>query len=235
MKLSAPIYQLKQRAKSMAREERIPLHKALDRIARMEGFATWSLLSAKAVNTLRNGLLNRLQDGDLVLLAARPGQGKTIVGLQTLIDARSADRPAILFTLDLTEEQARRRLVELSDTEIAKSIEVETSDDIDADFIVSALAKAAPGTVAVVDYLQRLDERRSKPPLADQVQKLRQFAASQRSVLIFLSQVDRAFDPTRRNVPDMSDVRLPNPVPIEVFNKRLFLHEGEVQLEKCVA
>lgn len=235
MKLSSPIYQLKQRAKSMAREGRIPLHKALDRVARLEGFATWSLLSSKAATSLSDGLLDRLQDGDLVLLAARPGQGKTIVGLQTLVDARRADRPAILFTLVLTEEEARRRLVEMSNPKLAKSVEVETSDEIDADFIVSALAGAAPGTVAVIDYLQLLDERRSKPPLSDQIDKLRKFAASKMSVLIFLSQVDRSFDPTQRKVPDMADVRLPNPVPMAAFNKRLFLHDGEVRLENCAA
>lgn len=235
MQLSLPIYQLKQRAKLMAREERIPLHKALDHVARAEGFATWSLLSAKVASSLNNGLLNRLAEGDLVLLAARAGQGKTIVGLQTLIDARRTDRPAILFTLDLTEEEARNRLVELSNPGIAKSVKVETSDDIDADFIVSVLARAAPGTVAVIDYLQRLDERRSKPPLSQQVQKLRRSAESKNSILIFLSQVDRSFDTTHRKVPDLADVRLPNPVALEVFNKRLFLHEGVLQLEECAA
>ena len=235
MKLSLPIYQLKRRAKSMAREERIPLHKALDRVASMEGFAAWSLLSARAARSFSDALLGRLQDGDLVLLAARPGQGKTIVGLHTLVDARRADRPAILFTLDMTEEEARHRLVEMSDPRVANSIGIETSDDIGADFIVSVLAGAKPGTVAVVDYLQLLDQRRSKPPLTDQIEKLRQFAVENGLVLVFLSQVDRSFNQTQRKVPDIADVRLPNPVPIEVFNKRLFLHDGEVRLENCAA
>ena len=38
MKLSAPVYRLKRRAKVLAREERIPLHEALDRVAMDEGF-----------------------------------------------------------------------------------------------------------------------------------------------------------------------------------------------------
>ena len=48
MKLSAPIYHLKRKAKRLFREEGIPLHDALDRIAAAEGFSTWSMLAAKA-------------------------------------------------------------------------------------------------------------------------------------------------------------------------------------------
>lgn len=48
MKLSAPIFILKQQAKALSRKKKIPLHKALDQIANREGFSAWSLLSAKA-------------------------------------------------------------------------------------------------------------------------------------------------------------------------------------------
>ena len=39
MKLSAPIYRLKRLAKILSRDEGLPLHEALDRIAAQEGFA----------------------------------------------------------------------------------------------------------------------------------------------------------------------------------------------------
>jgi hypothetical protein len=42
MKLSAPLYHLKRKAKILSRAENIPLHEALDRIARQEGFGGWS-------------------------------------------------------------------------------------------------------------------------------------------------------------------------------------------------
>ena len=48
MKLSAPIYHLKRKAKRLSRDEGIPLHDALDRIAATEGFSAWSMLAAKA-------------------------------------------------------------------------------------------------------------------------------------------------------------------------------------------
>ncbi|MBV7267545.1 DNA helicase [Erythrobacter ani] len=235
MKLSSPIYQLKHRAKSMAREEGIPLHKAQDRIAQMEGFATWSLLSSKAATSLVTDVLGQVESGDLVLLAARPGHGKTIVGLQALLDARRENRRSFFFTLDMTENEARDRLTDMSNLELAKSIDVETSDEIDADFIIAALAEAAPRTIAVVDYLQLLDACRDKPELAEQIDKLRLFAASKQIVLIFLSQIDRSFDPTQRKMPSLADIRLPNPVPIEAFDRRFYLHDGEMRVEHRAA
>lgn len=88
MKLSAPIFQLKRRAKLMARNDSVSLNEALDQIAQGEGFARWSLLSASmSSGPLSETILSRLEDGDLLLLAGRPGHGKTKLGLQLLIDA----------------------------------------------------------------------------------------------------------------------------------------------------
>ena len=47
MKLSAPLYHLKRKAKLLSRAENIPLHAALDRVARQEGFGGCSTRSAR--------------------------------------------------------------------------------------------------------------------------------------------------------------------------------------------
>lgn len=44
MNLSAPINELKRKAKLVGREEGIPLNQALSRIAKQEGYASWGLL-----------------------------------------------------------------------------------------------------------------------------------------------------------------------------------------------
>lgn len=49
--LSAPIPVLRSRAKKLIREQGIPLHKALDRIARREGFQGWSHLVSEFPST----------------------------------------------------------------------------------------------------------------------------------------------------------------------------------------
>lgn len=46
-----------------------------------------------------------------------------------------------------------------------------------------------------------------------------------------MSQIDRRFELTDKRVPDLSDVRLPNPIDLSLFDKTCFLHEGDVHFE----
>lgn len=238
MQLSAPIYQLKRRARLMARVEKIPLHEALDRIAHEEGFRAWSLLSSRlAMNSPSKAVLSSLSDGDLLLLGARPGHGKTLFGLQLLLDAAREGRRAIFYTLEYTERKAREHIQSLQDGDggLRNELEVVTSDEISADFIARHLSGApsgaSPGTVAVIDYLQILDQQRSKPVLSDQMRVFRAFARTTGVVLCFISQIDRSFDPAKDRVPGVADVHLPNPIPPGSFSKACFLHEGEVRFQ----
>lgn len=234
MKLSAPLFQLKRRAKLMARNNNVPLHEALDQIARGEGFARWSLLSSHiAALSLSETILSRLNEGDLLLVAGRPGHGKTTLGLQLLIDAARDDRKAIFFTLELTEQQARKRIrsLEKDTLGIGDSLEIVTTDEISADFIIRHLSGSPRGTVAIVDYLQLLDQQRSKPVLSEQVVALGDFARKAGVIIGFISQIDRSFDPERKRLPDIQDIRLPNFVDLGLFNKACFLHGGEAQLQ----
>ncbi|MEO0360506.1 MAG: DNA helicase, partial [Pseudomonadota bacterium] len=82
MRLSAPIFKLKREAKRLARERAIPLHEALDRVAAEEGFRSWSHLAASAsASGARPAarILAALRPGEVVLIGARPGQGKTLL------------------------------------------------------------------------------------------------------------------------------------------------------------
>ena len=82
MKLSAPVHRLKRQARLMSRQEAIPLHAALDRVAAREGFVSWSLLSARlSAASPAARLFAELAPGDLVLVGARPGHGKTVLSL----------------------------------------------------------------------------------------------------------------------------------------------------------
>lgn len=234
MKLSAPIFQLKRRAKLMARNNSVPLHEALDQVAREEGFARWSLLSSQvAAASLSRSILARLDKGDLLLMAGRPGHGKTTLGLQLLLDAARDGRKAVFFTLEFTEQQARRHLRSLDEGPhgFCDKLEILTSDDISADYIIRHLSGSERGTVAVIDYLQILDQQRTKPALSNQVLALRDFAKQTGVVLGFISQVDRSFDSESKRLPDIRDIRLPNLVDLGLFNKACFLHNGEAQLQ----
>lgn len=228
MRLSAPIHRLKRQAKLMSRACGIPLHAALDRVAASEGFAAWSLLAARHADDLGGWF----DPGDLALIGARPRQGKTLLGLRFAIEAMRAGHRCVVFSLEFTERELRRHLSRLgADLEAFGDLFVsDTSDAIDADHIIAVLAGAPRGTLAVVDYLQLLDQRRDSPALAVQIGKLREFARERGVTLVFISQIDRSYDPATKPFPDLDDVRLPNPLDLHLFDKACFLNAGEVRL-----
>ena len=232
MKLSAPIYHLKRKAKRLSREEGIPLHDALDRVATTEGFSAWSMLAAKAAAlTPANKLFPQFQPGDLVLVGARPGQGKTLMSLELAVEAMKSGHRAAFFSLEYTEKDVldRMRAIGVEPARFDKLFEVDCSDAVSADHIVKQMATAPRGTVVVIDYLQLLDQRRENPDLAVQVRALKSFARDKGLIVVFISQIDRSYDPSTKPCPDLSDVRLPNPLDLRLFDKTCFINNAEVE------
>jgi len=231
MRFSAPIYYLKRKARLLSREEKIPLHEALDRIAVQEGFRQWSLLSAQDSSTTTViKVFSQYRPGDLALIAARPGQGKTLMSIEILAEAMKAGNRGVFFTLEYTGKNVSDlfREIGVDVADFGDRFELETSDAISAHFIMKRLAAAPPGTIAVIDYLQLLDQQREKPRLADQVHALKTFARDRGLVIVFLSQIDRSYDSSAKPCPDLSDLRLPNPLDVKLFNKTCFQHDGNV-------
>lgn len=232
MRLSRPVYRLKREAKSLARTGGIPLHDALDRIAAREGFPRWSLLAARHAELAPAGkLFARLAPGDMVLVGARPGEGKTLFALELALEAMRSGGRSVFFSLECTARDipALFAAVGAQPGGHEAAFAFDGSDGIDADHIVSALAQAPAGTLAVIDYLQALDHRRAAPDLASQIRTLRAFALERRVILVFIAQIDRAYDPLAKPCPDLGDVRLPNPVDVSAFSKACFLNAGEIR------
>ncbi|MEQ9242603.1 DNA helicase [Roseovarius indicus] len=227
MRLSAPIYKLKRQAKLVARDEGIALHAALDRIATEQGFTSWSHLASAAQPGPADSVLRQLEPGDMLLVAARPGQGKTLLGLELARGAGSLGRKGVFFTLDYTRRDVDEHLGRLPGQ---GEIVVDTSDEICGAYITDRLTRLDTPALAVIDYLQILDQRRETPPLADQLAALKAHARAAGAILAMISQVDRAFDPARGQLPGIMDIRMPNPFDPGLFDKACFLHDGQVRM-----
>lgn len=227
------MYLLKRQARILSRKAQIPLHEALNRVARQEGFKSWSLLAERAAG-LRPGeaLMAALTPGDLLLLGARPGHGKTLLSLELAIEAMKAGHRAVFFTLEYNEPDIEACFAAVGEDSraFADRFEFDNSDAISAGYIIERLACAAAGTVAVIDYLQLLDQKREHPALMDQVTLLKAFARERQLILVFISQIDRSYDPQTRPCPGLADVRLPNPLDLTLFDTACFLNGGAMRV-----
>ena len=231
MKPTVPIYQLKRKAKLLARQTSTPLHAALDRLAIEQGYRSWSLLSAKHAETSSAEILYRsLKRGDMLLVGARPRQGKTLMALSLAIEAMKAGNQAFVFSLDYTTADLLGcfRVLDVEPARFGNQFSFDCSDAINAGYMSKTLENAAPGTLVVVDYLQLLDQRRENPPLSDQVSVLSAFARRRGLIIVFVSQIDRAYDAAVKPLPDIADVRLPNPIDLSQFSRTCFLQGGSV-------
>jgi len=231
MNISAPIYQLKSRAKAIRKRRGIKLSQALDEVATQEGFANWSLLVSKQGDLLPNNfneVLDYLNPADLVLVAARPRMGKTVFVSGLLAQACEEERhTSFLFTLVDTEQDARSRVEECFD-QPGVNFRVDCSNEISARYIIDQVSsEIGRGSLIIVDYLQLLDEKRTLPPVQEQVAVLKAFARSSGCIVIFLCQIDRQVAARQDPEPKVTDIRLPNPLDMDLFNKVFLLHRPQ--------
>lgn len=247
MNPSLPVHVLKREARRLARAQGIPLHQALDAVARAQGFARWSLLAQRRSGPARRGqpfvidpmragagerLLAELAAGELLLIAARPRQGKTVLSLALALAAMRAGGQAAFFTLDFTAADVDRCFARLGEAraDYRDRFVFDDADLIDADYVIERSAAAAPGTLLVIDYLQLLDQRRTSPEVSTQVRRLRAHARERHLIVVLIAQIDRRYQGAAGAFPGVQDVRLANPLDLTLFDKACFLNGGAARV-----
>lgn len=233
MNQKTPLFRLKRKAREMSRSQDIALHVALDRIAAEEGYKSWSLLAATTQHqSSARAIYSQLKPGELLITGARPGQGKTLLSLQLAVEAIRTGHRAYFFSLEYTLADIMNRLrqIGVEPQALGDDLLFDDSDEISAGYMIERLALASPGSLVVVDYLQILDQRRDKPDLATQIAALKAFARSKSLVMVFISQIDRSFEASPRRLPDLEDIRLPNPLDLALFDRACFLNDGVMRM-----
>jgi len=236
MKLSAPIYVLKSRAKALKKSKSLSMVRALDNIAQEEGYSSWSLLQSKNASFIPTSdaeILAYLNPGDLMLLGARPGMGKTRFAFDLLVQALEEERKCYFFSLEYVKEDIDKQLNRFSsekklDAALSSGlIKFDFSDEISAAHIIEQSSnEALDDGLIIVDYLQLLDQKRSKPVLQTQIEALKNYAEETGVIIVFLSQIDRAFR-GGEVLPSEEDIRMPNDIDLGLFNKIMVMNQDK--------
>ncbi|MEP3196852.1 MAG: DNA helicase [Lentilitoribacter sp.] len=236
MKLSSPIYKLKRQAKLNARSKGLKLNEALDQIAISEGFRSWGHLSScYSKSTPVKELLSKILPGDMVIIAARPGHGKTLLALELATLSETIGKTGYIFSLDYNVNDIKTAIANLGmqfNTR-AHSLKIDTSDEICAEHIINRINPSHRNSIVIIDYLQLLDQKRDNSTLDTQILMLKRYADKTGTTFIFVSQIDRRFELTSEKFPSLRDLRLPNPVDTSCFNKLCFLHDGDIHFKSA--
>ena len=182
--------------------------------------------SDRAVTGLETGLrdldraLSGLNNSDLILLAARPGMGKTSMALNILLHAgKKSHKQVAFFSLEMNKEQLALRLISSECfVDNKKLITGKLSDEDSNVTVADILAKCRRVEnlgLIVIDYLQLMQSSGGKTRSSDNRQQvvsdisrsLKLMAKELNVPVLCLSQLSRANESRTDKRPMLSDLR----------------------------
>ncbi|MBE6862717.1 MAG: replicative DNA helicase [Ruminococcus sp.] len=219
----------------------IPISEAIteayDRLGKISGPDKEKYVGARTGFTLLDGITSGLNKSDLIIIAARPGMGKTSFAMNIAVNvARRADKEVVTFNLEMSKEQLATRILSteaLVDSHCLRSGRISGDDwvrlatsagylstlplfiDDTASMTVQQMKAKLRRTknlgLVIIDYLQ-LMESSSKSDnrvvvISEITRQLKVMAKELNVPVILLSQLSRGVESRTDKRPMLSDLR----------------------------
>lgn len=183
-----------------------------------------------------DGLLGGLQRGNMFVVAARPGMGKTAFAINCMMRMCVKGIRTVFFSLEMTKEQIMDRIVScglkipsqkisnrnltesereqmnslLSEIYKKYSLRIDDTPNVDIDYIERQLDKA-PVDVLIIDYIGLIkpDSRyKNKYEAVGEISKdLKKLAKKYNIAVIVLCQLNRETEKNKGGIPNLSNLR----------------------------
>lgn len=150
-------------------------------------------------NGQMNDTIFRFPNGALAVIAGRPGTGKTALALQIAARNAKSGRSVLLFSLEMSEEQARKRMERQGFDAPAGRILIVDAPHVSVEEIAKTLDEVGGADAVVVDYLQLLQTEQGRA-----VTELKRLAEERNIPVILTSQLARSAEDGHFAIPDFA-------------------------------
>lgn len=219
----------------------IPLSEAVteayDRIAKLSGPDKEKYVGARTGFTLLDGITSGLNKSDLIIIAARPGMGKTSFAMNIAVNvARRSEKDVVAFNLEMSKEQLATRILSteaLVDSNSLRNGRISGEDwvrlatsagylstlpmyiDDTASMTVqqmkAKLRRAKNLGLVIIDYLQLMESTSRSDNrvvvISEITRQLKVMAKELNVPVILLSQLSRGVESRNDKRPMLSDLR----------------------------
>ncbi len=210
---------------------------AYDRLQKITGIDKEKYIGSKSGFVHLDAVTSGLNDSDLIILAARPGMGKTSFVMNIVTNlARSTDKSVVIFSLEMSSEQLATRM--LSSEALVNSHSLRTGLLMNSDWDKLAQGAASLSRMniylddtagmtvqqmkaklrrvknlglVVIDYLQLMESAKKSTnrvqEVSEMTRQLKLMAKELKVPVITLSQLNRGAEGRTNHRPMLSDLR----------------------------